>query len=169
MDILGPIRGDNCLNRKFVIVYYDDYSKFIYLDFIKSKDDNIIQQSFKQYINWGERHSNSSILRIQSDNGTEFVAMSKLLEEMRISHEKSLPYTPAQNGRAERAIQTISQATRTCLMDSNLPFWFLPEAMRISVHTSNRTTNSNFQSSYELLMNVEPRSLNYLRRFVCIS
>ncbi|KAI3754743.1 hypothetical protein L1987_54533 [Smallanthus sonchifolius] len=64
------------------------------------------------------------VRRIRSDNGTEF--KNNLMElfclKRGIRHEFSAPYTPQQNGVAERKNRTLIETARTMLSDAKLPY-----------------------------------------------
>ncbi|KAI3712660.1 hypothetical protein L1987_71222 [Smallanthus sonchifolius] len=70
------------------------------------------------------------VRRIRSDNGTEF--KNNLMElfclKKGIRHEFSAPYTPQQNGVAERKNRTLIETARTMLSDAKLPVTFWAEA-----------------------------------------
>lgn len=65
-------------------------------------------------------HSTVSVVRF--DNGTEFINLDvkKLLEQQGARHQRSIPYTPQQNGRAEREMRTIVEAARTLIYSKQM-------------------------------------------------
>ena len=60
---------------------------------------------------------------LRSDNGTEFTSESfeNLLLKHGMKHKKSAPYSPHQNGTAERGWGTTFELARCLLMQANLP------------------------------------------------
>ncbi|KAI3784056.1 hypothetical protein L1987_43148 [Smallanthus sonchifolius] len=70
------------------------------------------------------------VRRIRSDSGTKF--KNNLMElfclKKGIRHEFSAPYTPQQNGVAERKNRTLIETARTMLSDAKLPVTFWAEA-----------------------------------------
>lgn len=64
--------------------------------------------------------------------------MKNFFKAKGIIHESSSPYTPEQNGNAEREIKTIVESARTMLIESGLPETFWTEAMNTAVYTLNR-------------------------------
>lgn len=58
---------------------------------------------------------------IQSDNGTEFVYLSRYFQENKIHHETSCVYTPQQNGRVERKHRHILNIAPALLFQAHLP------------------------------------------------
>ena len=74
------------------------------------------------------------VKQIRTDNGTEFrnQDLESFCEEKGISQNFSSPYTPEQNGVAERKNRILIEAARTMLNGSVLPKHFWTEAyMRI--------------------------------------
>jgi len=66
-----------------------------------------------------------------------------MLAEMKaagIIHQLTAPYTPQQNGVAERSNRTIFDMTRSMLRHARLPLKFWPEAVATAVHNKNHTT-----------------------------
>ncbi|GJX96042.1 retrovirus-related pol polyprotein from transposon TNT 1-94 [Tanacetum coccineum] len=72
---------------------------------------------------WEEIHFvglNKTIRFVQTDNGTEFVNknLTDFYESVGITHEKTVPRTPQQNGIVERRNRTLVEAARTMLIFS---------------------------------------------------
>ncbi|KAJ0847332.1 putative RNA-directed DNA polymerase [Helianthus annuus] len=103
--------------------------------------------------------------RIRSDNGTEFKnnKMEEFCDERGILHEFSAPYTPQQNGVAERKNRTLIETARTMLADSKLPINFWAEAVSAACYTLNRvlTVKKFNKTCFELINNRKP-NLKYL-------
>lgn len=80
---------------------------------------------------------------LRSDNGGEFCnkLMDKYLQCRGITRET--PYTPEQNGKAERDNRTIIESTRTMLLVKNLPKNLWAEAVNTAVYLINRSGTSN--------------------------
>lgn len=73
--------------------------RFIYC--LKKKE---VIDKFKLFVKLAEKECGHKIKALQSDNGTEFVneKMQEFIVENGIRHRRSVPYTPEQNGCAER-------------------------------------------------------------------
>ena len=78
------------------------------------------------------------ILRV--DRGTEYLneKMKNYIAECGIEIETSAPYTPQQNGKAERQNRMIVESARTSLIAAGLPFYLWAEAINTAVYTKNR-------------------------------
>lgn len=112
---------------------------------------------------------NGHIIRIfRSDNGTEFVndELGLFFDEKGIYHQCTVPYTPEQNGCAEREMRTIVESARTMIHSKQLDKKFWAEAVSFAVHVLNRTGTSTVEakSPYELWYNKEAK-IDHLRIF----
>ncbi|KAI3827765.1 hypothetical protein L1987_01848 [Smallanthus sonchifolius] len=108
------------------------------------------------------------VRRIRSDNGTELKnnLMELLCLKKGIRHEFCAPYTPQQNGVAERKNRTLIETARTMLSDANLPVTFWAEAVNTACHVLNRVlvVKRHNKTCYELINNRLP-NLDYLVPF----
>jgi len=64
-----------------------------------------------------------TVKRLTSDNGTEYTSkeFQSLCVRNRIKHERSAPYSPHQNGTAERGWHTLFEMASCLLLDAKLP------------------------------------------------
>ncbi|GJZ02621.1 retrovirus-related pol polyprotein from transposon TNT 1-94 [Tanacetum coccineum] len=129
MDLCGPMRVQSINGKKYILVIVDDYSRFTWVKFLRSKDETpefVI--NFLKQIQVG---LNKTVRYIRTDNGTEFVnqVMSKYYEGVGIFHQKSVPRTPQQNGVVERRNRTLVEAARTMLIFSKAPMFLWAEAV----------------------------------------
>ncbi|GJU92015.1 putative ribonuclease H-like domain-containing protein [Tanacetum coccineum] len=98
MDLCGPMRVQSIKGKKYILVIVDDYSRFTWVKFLRSKDETPeFVTNFLKQIQVG---LNKTVRFIRTDNGTEFVnqVMSEYYEGVGIFHQKSVPRTPQQNG-----------------------------------------------------------------------
>lgn len=65
--------------------------------------------------------------------------MQQYLTQNGIVHQKTNPYTPEQNGVAERNNRSISDKARCMLLESQLPKEFWAEAVNYAVYLLNRS------------------------------
>lgn len=119
--------------HKYFLTMIDDFSKKVAFYPICSKAD--VFEKFKEYTALAENQTGESLKAIRSDNGTEFI--NKKFNDYCLSrgivHQKSAPYTPQQNGVAERYNRTILERIRTMLLDAKLPKSFWGEAGNTAV------------------------------------
>ncbi|GJY81231.1 retrovirus-related pol polyprotein from transposon TNT 1-94 [Tanacetum coccineum] len=98
MDLCGPMIVQSINGKKYILVIVDDYSRFTWVKFLRSKDETpefVI--NFLKQIQVG---LNKTVRYIRTDNVTKFVnqVMSKYYEGVGIFHQKSVSRTPQQNG-----------------------------------------------------------------------
>ncbi|GJZ31837.1 retrovirus-related pol polyprotein from transposon TNT 1-94, partial [Tanacetum coccineum] len=166
MDLCGPMRVQSINGKKYILVIVDDYSRFTWVKFLRSKDETpefVI--NFLKQIQVG---LNKTVRYIRTDNGTEFVnqVMSKYYEGVGIFHQKSVPRTPQQNGVVERRNRTLVEAARTMLIFSKAPMFLWAEVVATACYTQNRSlihTRHN-KTPYELVHDKKP-DLTFLRVF----
>ncbi|KYN50104.1 Copia protein [Cyphomyrmex costatus] len=92
--------------------------------------------------------------------------MKEFNDSKGIRHEKSPPYTPEANGRAEREVRTLVECARTMLIDSGLDEEMWAEAIVCAAYLLNRTTNKHQRSKtpFEAWYNKKPE-IKHLRIF----
>ena len=88
-------------NKKYVITFIDDASRYCYIYLLHSKDEAL--DKFKIYKQQVELHKNESIKVLRTDRGGEYYDLV-YFESTGIIHQTTAPYTPQQNGVAERKI-----------------------------------------------------------------
>lgn len=72
-----------------------------------------------------------------SDIGGEYLSLQDNLDEQGIEWEYSAPYTPQQNGVAERLNRTLLETARTILQHSGLTDRFWAEAVSTAAELGN--------------------------------
>lgn len=116
-DVCGPMKVDSVSGAKFFLTFKDDASGFRVIYFIKHKSDVI--DKFKEFERFVANKFVTPMKRLRTDNGREYCnKMYKYLSKRGIQLENTAPYTPQQNGRAER---NIAESARSMLHSANLP------------------------------------------------
>ncbi|GJS42469.1 gag-pol polyprotein [Tanacetum coccineum] len=105
---------------------------------------------------------------VRTDNGTEFMnkTLSDYYESVDITHEKTVPRTPQQNGVVERRNRTLVEAARTMLIFSKAPLFLWAEAVATACYTQNRSLIHTLHNKtpYELVHD-KKLDLSFLRIF----
>ncbi|GJW89161.1 retrovirus-related pol polyprotein from transposon TNT 1-94 [Tanacetum coccineum] len=166
MDLCGPMRVQTINGKKYILVIVDDYSRFTWVKFLRSKDETpTVVIKFLKQIQVG---LNKTVRFIRTDNGTEFVnkTLYDYYESVGIFHQKTVPRTPQQNGVVERQNQTLVEAARTMLIFSKAPMFLWAEAVATACYTQNRSLihTRHDKTPYELVHNKKP-DLTFFRVF----
>nr|GEW93388.1 retrovirus-related Pol polyprotein from transposon TNT 1-94 [Tanacetum cinerariifolium] len=109
-DLCGPIRVQTINGKKDILVIVDDYSRFTWVKFFRSKDETLdVVIKFITQIQVG---LNKTVQYVHIDNGTEFVnhTMIEYYERIGIFHQNTVPRTPQQNGVVKRQNRTLVEA-----------------------------------------------------------
>ncbi|GJY44314.1 retrovirus-related pol polyprotein from transposon TNT 1-94 [Tanacetum coccineum] len=166
MDLCGPLRVQSINGKKYILVIVDDYSRFTWVKFLRSKDETpvFVINLLKQL----QVGLNKTVRFVRTDNGTEFVNknLTDFYESVGITHEKTVPRTPQQNGVVERRNHTLVEAARTMLIFSKAPLFLWAEAVATACYTQNRSLIHTLHNKtpYELVHDKKP-DLSFLRIF----
>lgn len=151
-DVCGPLEVKSLGDKKYFLLMKDEFSHFRTVYFIKRKDE--VPDLIKKFIMSVKNEFGHKIIIFRSDNGTEFVnkSVQTFLDKEGIKHERTVPYTPQQNGLAEREMRTIVEAARTMLHSRRLNLALWAEAVNTAVYVINRTGTSTMENKtpYEL-------------------
>nr|GEV12049.1 retrovirus-related Pol polyprotein from transposon TNT 1-94 [Tanacetum cinerariifolium] len=143
MDLCGPMRVASVNGKKYILVIMDDYSQFIWVKFLTSKDKapDLIIKFLKMIQN-----------RLNATVG--------------IPHETSVAQTSQQNGVFERQNHTLVEATRIMLIYAKAPLFLWAKAVAAACCTQNRSIirHHHGKTPYELLHDRKP-DLSYLHVF----
>nr|GEW80806.1 retrovirus-related Pol polyprotein from transposon TNT 1-94 [Tanacetum cinerariifolium] len=112
----------------------------------------------------------TQVKQLRTDNGTEF-KNSKLVnfcDEKGISQNFFSPYTPEQNGIAERKNRTLIEAARTMLSGSVFSKQYWTEAVATACDTQNKSTivKRHLKTPYEIFRKRIP-NISFLHVFGC--
>ncbi|SCZ92934.1 BZ3500_MvSof-1268-A1-R1_C068g00341 [Microbotryum saponariae] len=88
--------------------------------------------------------TNARLRILRTDNGGEYRsnAFTEFCKSKGIRRQYSIPYTPQQNGRAERVNLSIVEGVLALLADARLPATFWDEAAAYFVYCKNRCSHS---------------------------
>ena len=142
-----PSRG----GKNYFITFIDYCSQYCYVYLLHSKDEAL--NMFKIYKAKVENQLEKKIKIISFDRGGEYesTAFSDFCTQHGIVHQTTAPYTPQQNGVAERKNRTLKDMIKSMLNSSGLPHNLWGEALLTANFILNRIPfkNSN-KSPYEL-------------------
>jgi transposase InsO family protein len=124
MDLFGIVAYISIDGNKYGLVIVHDYSRFTWVFFLHDKSET--QDALKKFLRRTQTEFDVKVKEIRSDNDIEFknTQVEYFLDEEGIKHEFSAPYTPQQNGVAERKIVLLSRWQEPCLMNTRLRIGF---------------------------------------------
>ncbi|KAJ0500422.1 putative RNA-directed DNA polymerase [Helianthus annuus] len=101
-DLVGPMQTPSLGGNRFYFLLTDDYTRHNWVYFLKQKSEDFgIFKNFKAKV---ENESGVKIKKLRTDRGGEFLSkmFNDFCEENGIHRDLTAPYTPEQNGIAER-------------------------------------------------------------------
>lgn len=165
-DVCGPMNTPSVKGSKYFVTFKDDFSGFRCVYFVKHKSD--VLNYFKEFARSVKNKFNRQIKVLHTDNGTEYCNhefKSFLLKEG-IQHETTAPYTPQQNGRAERDNRTIIESAKSMIYGAGVARFLWAEAVNTAVYILNRTGTCQAPNStpFELWHGKKP-NMAHVRTF----
>ena len=152
-------------------IFRDDYSGAIFFYSLAHKSDVLANIRDIAKIARSKHHK---FITLRTDNDTVYgsKAASSLYDQLSMVHQVSVPYTPQQNGAAERAVRTVSEAGNALQQQAKLDLDFRsvdkrlwPDACSTAAYVLNRTRHQGSTlTPYELLTGQQP-DLSHLRVF----
>nr|GEW20196.1 retrovirus-related Pol polyprotein from transposon TNT 1-94 [Tanacetum cinerariifolium] len=180
MDLCGSMRVESINGKKYILVIVDDYSRFTWVKFLRSKDEApdflVIVDDYSRFIGVKFLRSKDEapdfiikflmmiqvwlkvlVCCIRTNNGTKFFnqTLGEYYEEVGISHETSVARSPQQNDVVERRNRTLIEAANTMLIYTQASLFLWAEAVATACYTQNRSIIRlrHEKTPYELLHN----------------
>ncbi|GJY60752.1 retrovirus-related pol polyprotein from transposon TNT 1-94 [Tanacetum coccineum] len=121
MDLCGPMRVESINGKKYVLVIVDDYSRYTWTHFLRSKDET--PEVLIDFLTLVQRGLHAQVRIVQTDKGMEFLnkTLHAYFAKEGIRHETSTARTPEQNGVVERWNRTLVEVARTMLSAAKVP------------------------------------------------
>nr|GFC01031.1 integrase, catalytic region, zinc finger, CCHC-type, peptidase aspartic, catalytic [Tanacetum cinerariifolium] len=152
--------------KQYVLVIVDDYSRYTWVLFLRSKDE--APEVIITFLTRITVLLQSPVIIIRTDNGTEFKnqVLKVYFNSISISHQLSSVRTSQQNGVVERRNRTLVEAARTMLIFSRAPLFLWAKAIATACFTQNHSIiHRRFNKTpYELINNRKP-DISFLHVF----
>ncbi|GKD00993.1 retrovirus-related pol polyprotein from transposon TNT 1-94 [Tanacetum coccineum] len=102
MNLCSPMRVASIKGKRYILVIVDDYSRFTWVIFLKTKDE--APAAIIKCIKNIQVHLKAIVWNVQTDNGTEFVnqTLHEWYENVGITYQTSVARSPQQNRVVER-------------------------------------------------------------------
>nr|GEW82579.1 retrovirus-related Pol polyprotein from transposon TNT 1-94 [Tanacetum cinerariifolium] len=139
MDLCGPIRVASINGKRSVLVIVDDYSRYTWVHFLRTKDET--PEVIKNFLKKISIRLQAPVIIVRTDNGTEFKnhALKEYFDSVGITHKTSAAKTPQQNEVVERRNRTLVEAARVMLIFSHASLFLWAEAIATACYTQNRS------------------------------
>ncbi|KAJ9524806.1 hypothetical protein QJQ45_024410 [Haematococcus lacustris] len=134
MDVCGPMHARARDGSLYVATFLDEHTKLSVCVPISSKAQ--VPDTVRTVIEELETQSGYRCKAIRTDNGTEYVnsRMREYCASKGIVHQHSAPYSPQQNGAAERLNRTIFEKARSIIHSADISLSFWAHAVKFSNH-----------------------------------
>ncbi|KNZ60792.1 hypothetical protein VP01_149g1 [Puccinia sorghi] len=120
LDLIGPISPSSRNGDRYILTVVDSHTRYCSATPLTLKSD--VFETLTTIIDFEAKRFGYYPSILHSDRGGEFInsSMEAYCKEHLIKSRTSDPYTPQQNGLAERHNRTIVESLRTILTDSDL-------------------------------------------------
>ncbi|CAI7774877.1 unnamed protein product [Closterium sp. NIES-54] len=171
IDLSGPFHVAAKDGSLYFLLLKDCKTRFVWVRPIAKKSDVLLE--FQKWLVLVERQTKKSVLMLRSDRGGEFLGkkFTDFVDGKGIVHDLTCPYTPQQNGMAEREMRTVVESVRTMLLHMGVQHHWWHLALRQAVWVRNcleRSTVLPGTTPYQLLTGQKP-DLSMARVWGCMA
>jgi hypothetical protein len=165
IDLWGKYAIRSINGNQYYLLFVDDAKRYITVECLKEKSDaaQLVINYLAHLITQGKKPK-----AIQIDGGKEFVNenLKSWCKERGIEIHITAPYSPSQNGVAERMNRTIVELARAMLRAQDLPEFLWEYSTTHAVYIRNRsyTTHLPTETPYEGWHGHKP-NISHLREF----
>ncbi|GAB2283017.1 hypothetical protein Dimus_039573 [Dionaea muscipula] len=169
-DICGPITPSSYGEKRYFLTFIDYFSRKTWVYFLKEKSEAF--DVFKKFKVAVQNEIGETIKALRSDRGEEFTskAFNDYCQAYGIRRLLTAPYSPQQNGVAERKNRTILDMVRSMLKSKSMPKEFWAECVAYAVYLLNRCPTKNVEdmTPQEVWSGVRP-NISHLKVFGCLA
>ncbi|MCO5551338.1 hypothetical protein L7F22_004839 [Adiantum nelumboides] len=169
-DVCGPTRMPSMGNSLYFVTFIDEFARFFWVYPLKAKSD--VFAIFQHYVAMVENETGCKVQTLCTDRGGENMsnAFKDFLGKKGIKHQCTMPYTPQQNGVAERKNKSLMEMARCMLKAKSLPHKLWMEAIAYAAHLLNKCPTRALKTitPYESWYDQKP-SVSYLLVFGCLA
>ena len=152
-DVWGPTNTPSLNGSRWFVSFIDDHTRMTWICLMKSKSE--VSSLFQQFHKMIATQYQTNIQVIRTDNRGEFInhSLKDYLNTHGIIHQTTCPYTPQQNGVAERKNRHLLEVVRAFLFEAHMPTSYWGEAVTAGAYIINRVPSSSlqFQTPFEVL------------------
>jgi hypothetical protein len=168
-DVCGPFEENAIGQYRYFVTFIDDKSRYTYVYLLRSKGE--VFDKFKEFEVLVRTKYSKTIKILRSDNGGEYLSneFDAFLKARGIEKQLSVPYTPQQNGVAERMNRTLVESARTMMLQANLKKRYWGYAVLHAAYLRNRCASRVLENkaAFEIVQGEKP-DLGNLKVFGCV-
>lgn len=148
-DVCGPMEVESLGGARYFVVFRDDFSRIRKVFILRKKSE--VSDKLNEFLAM-VKTAGHTVKEFLSDGGKEFdnAEVKEILAKYGIEHRLSMPYTPEQNGCAERDNRTLVEYSRSLLHAKGLPKHLWAEAVNTVVYVLNRTGPTSIEGKTPL-------------------
>lgn len=168
-DVWGPCSITSVNGYRYFVTFIDCHTRVTWVYLMKSKGE--VFTCFSDFHKSVQTQYGAVIKVLRSDNGTEYTnqALRGYLSAHGIHHQTTCPYTPAQNGVAERKNRHLLEVTRCMMISMNVPKNLWGQAVLTAAYLINRMPSKvlEWKTPIEMLKG-ENKFILPLKVFGCV-
>ncbi|HEY5813547.1 MAG TPA: reverse transcriptase domain-containing protein [Terrimicrobiaceae bacterium] len=169
-DFWGPFATPTPSGAKYMLTFTDDFTRKSWIYLVKARTE--LYGKFREWQTEVERQSIEKLQAIRCDNAREYRALAVDLKQRNgVLVEFTTPYTPEQNGVAERLNRTLTTKIRAMLSGAEIPTELWGEAAYTACYLHNRTARhygDKVVTPEEIWTGKKP-DLAHLKVFGCVA
>ncbi|KAL6054460.1 Cysteine-rich receptor-like protein kinase 25-like protein [Balamuthia mandrillaris] len=168
-DVCGPMQIPSIGGSRYFVTFTDDYTRKTWTYFLKNKNE--VTTKFIEFAKLVTNQTGLTIKAVRSDGGGEYFGyqFKNALIQRGILHQRSAPYTPEQNGVAERKNRSIVEKALCLLQQAHLETRFWAEAVRMATIILNHVGTKALRADLtpeEAWTGIKP-NLSHIHTFGC--
>jgi len=119
-DVFGPVKVPSLRKFVYYVSFIDDFLRNTWIYFLTKKSE--VFDRFKEFKALVENQIEKKTKVLRTDNSGEFCnkEFKEFCKKCGIAWQKTTPYTPQQNGVAERMNKTLMERARSMLSGARL-------------------------------------------------
>jgi hypothetical protein len=167
-DVCGPVLVPSLGGSLYYVFSKDDFSRKTWIYFVRKKAE--VFEKFKDFKSLVENETDKKIKVLRNDNNGEFYGkeFDQFCRQCGIACQNTTPYTPQQNGVAQRMNRTLMDKGRSMLSGVVLAQEFWVEVVDTAKYLLNMSPSSVLvdMTPHEVWSGKKP-SVSHLKVFGC--
>ena len=112
-DVCGPMQDKSKGGSRYMLTFIDDQSRYANVYSIHSKSEVLLK--FEENVSYVKKQFGLKVKTLRSDIGGKYLTNDFIMFCNQEGREYTCPYSPEQNGVAERLNCTVPESTRSML------------------------------------------------------